>query len=80
MDNNLLNMVWRLIYDNSYVIDLFETNDITITPYNIYEGPTQDDCFNKIDELTLIYYYPLNENEILLFSGGTRTIIEINNN
>ena len=73
-------MVWRLIYTNTEVVDLFETNDITVTPYNIYEGSTQDDCFNKIDELTLIYYYPLNENEILLFSGGTRTIIEINNN
>jgi len=70
-------MVWRLIYTNTEVVDLFETNDITVTPYNIYEGSTQDDCFNKIDELTLIYYYPLNENEILLFSGGTRTIIPI---
>ena len=69
-------MVWRLIYTNTEVVDLFETNDITVTPYNIYEGSTQDDCFNKIDELTLIYYYPLNENEILLFSGGSRTIIE----
>ena len=70
-------MVWRLIYTNTEVVDLFETNDITVTPYNIYEGSTQDDCFNKIDELTLIYYYPLNENEILLFSGGTRIVINI---
>ena len=77
MDNNLLIMIWRLIYDNTNVIDLFETSDITITPYNIFEGVTQDECFNKIDELTLVYYYPLNENEILLFSGGTRTIIPI---
>ena len=77
MDNNLLDMVWRLIYDNTNVIDLFETSDTTITPYNIFEGLTQDECFNKIDELTLVYYYPLNENEILLFSGGTRTVIPI---
>ena len=80
MDDNLLIMVWRLIYNNVDVIDLFETNDITVTPYNIYNGVTQDECFNKIDELTLVYYYPLNENEILLFSGGTRTIIQANNN
>ena len=64
-----------MIYNNVDVIDLFQTNDITITPYNIFEAPTQDECFNKIDELTLVYYYPLNENEMLLFSAGTRTII-----
>jgi hypothetical protein len=68
-------MIWRLIYNNTDVIDLFETSDITITPYNIYEGKTQEECFDKIDKLQLTYYYPLNENEILLFSGGTRTII-----
>lgn len=70
-------MVWRLIYNNTDVIDLFETNDITVTPYFIYEDRTQDNCFNEIDRLRLTYYYPLNENEILLFSGGTRTIIPI---
>jgi hypothetical protein len=68
-------MNWRLIYTNTEVIDLFETNDITATPYSIFNAPTQEECFNKIDELKLTYYYPLNENEILLFSGGTRTTI-----
>ena len=68
-------MIWRLIYDNINVVDIFETSDVTVTPYNIFEGTTQDECFDKIDELTLVYYYPLNENEILLFSGGTRTTI-----
>lgn len=77
MDNNILNMIWRLIYNNTNVIDLFETSDVTVTPYNVFEGLTQDECFDKIDELTLVYYYPLNENEILLFSGGTRTVIPI---
>jgi hypothetical protein len=70
-------MIWRLIYNNTNVIDLFETSDVTVTPYNVFEGLTQDECFDKIDELTLVYYYPLNENEILLFSGGTRTVIPI---
>ncbi len=76
MDNNLLNMIWRLIYNNTDVIDLFETSDITVTPYFVYEDSTQDNCFDQIDKLRLTYYYPLNENEILLFSGGTRTIIQ----
>jgi len=68
-------MIWRLIHNNINVIDLFETSDITNTPYNIYEGKTQEVCFDVIDKLHLVYYYPLNEDEILLFSGGTRTII-----
>jgi|688.fasta_scaffold243235_2 hypothetical protein len=69
-------MIWRLIYNNTDVIDLFETSDITVTPYFVYEDSTQDNCFDQIDKLRLTYYYPLNENEILLFSGGTRTIIQ----
>lgn len=71
-------MIWRLIHNNINVIDLFETKDITATPYNIFEAKTQDECFDEIDKLRLIYYYPVNENEILLFSGGTRTTIIIN--
>jgi len=73
-------MIWRLIHNNINVIDLFETSDITATPYIIFDSKTQDDCFNEIDKLRLIYYYPLNETEMLLFSGGTRTIIPINGN
>jgi len=68
-------MIWRLIHTNTEVIDLLETNGITATPHKIFEAITQDECFNKIDELKITYHYPLNENGILLFSGGTRTII-----
>jgi hypothetical protein len=68
-------MNWRIIYTNTQVIGLFETNGVTITPHSIFNGGTQDECFNKIDELKITYHYPLNKNEILLFSGGTRTII-----
>jgi len=72
-------MNWRMIYNNTDVIDLFETSDITITPYNIFEAKTQEECFDKIDQLSLFYYHPLNKNEILLFSGGTRTTMHITN-
>jgi hypothetical protein len=68
-------MIWRLLHTNTEVIDLFETNGITATPHQIFNAPTQEECFDKIDNLKLTYHYPLNENEILLFSGGTRTII-----
>jgi hypothetical protein len=66
-------MIWRLLHTNTEVIDLFETNGITATPHQIFEENTQELCFDKIDNLKLTYYYPLNENEILLFSGGNRT-------
>lgn len=68
-------MIWRLVYTNTFVIDLLETNGITATPHQIFESITQEGCFDKIDELKITYYYPLNENEILLFSGGNRTLI-----
>ena len=68
-------MIWRLIYTNTEAIDLFETNGITATPYQIFDTNTQEEGFDKIDELKITYNYPLNENEILLFSGGNRTII-----
>lgn len=68
-------MIWRLIHTNSEVVDLFETNGITATPHQIFESNTQEECFDKIDELKITYYYPLNENEILFFKEGIRTII-----
>jgi hypothetical protein len=71
-------MIWRLIYNDNSVIDFFETNDKTITPYKIFNGEREEDCFKKIDELELVFYYPLNDDEILLFSGGNRTIIQKN--
>ncbi len=72
-------MVWRMIYNTTEVLDLFETEDITITIHNIFESSTQTECFDKIDELKLVYYYPLSEDQLLMFSGGTRNTITINN-
>jgi hypothetical protein len=68
-------MVWRMIYNNVDVVDLFQTSDITITPYNIFEGRTIDECFDKIDELQLVYHYTTEDDSIIIFSGGTRTIV-----
>jgi hypothetical protein len=61
-------MTWRLIHTNSDVIDLLETNDVTVTAYSIFESKTKEECLNNIDELKLTYYYPLNENEILFLA------------
>jgi hypothetical protein len=66
-------MSWRLIYTNAEVIDLFETNDMTVTPHLIFNAPTQEECFDKIDELKLTYYYTTDGINYIIFSGGTRT-------
>jgi hypothetical protein len=68
-------MVWRLIYTNTYVIDLFETSDVTVTPYNIFEALTQEECFNLIDSNKLFFVYPISETQSILFENGVRTII-----
>jgi len=69
-------MKWRLIHTNTDVIDLFETNDLTITPHQIYDANTKDECFSKIDELKLTYRYTTDGTEVIIFSGGTRTTID----
>ena len=68
-------MVWRFIYDTEKVYDLFETSDITLTTRNVFDGNTIDECFNKIDELKIYCIYPLNDMQDIIFSGGTRTIV-----
>ena len=37
-----------------------------------------EDCFNKIDELEYYYKYPKGDTQVIIFSGGTRTIEDIN--
>lgn len=67
-------MVWRFIYDTEKVDILFETSDITLTTKNVFDGNTINECFNKIDELQLYYIHSLNDTQVIIFSGGTRTI------
>ena len=68
-------MVWRFIYDTEKVYDLFETSDITLTTRNVFDGNTLEDCFNKIDELKIYFVYQLNDDQDIIFSSGTRTIV-----
>jgi len=71
-------MVWRLVYKNDgKVISLNETNGKTHTIHNIFDGISQEECFNKIDELQLTYYSTSGDTDtLILFSGGTRRILE----
>lgn len=67
-------MIWRLIYDSEGIYSLFETNDITVTNKQVFDGNTIDECFSKIDELQLYCEYQV-DNKTIIFSGGSRIII-----
>jgi len=70
-------MHWRLVYkNNGKVVYLKETNGVTHTRHNVYNCDNQEDCFNKIDELQLFYKGFSGNTIAVIFSGGTRTIIE----
>lgn len=70
-------MSWRLIYKDEDVIDLFESSGVTYTQKNLFVSNTLDECFTKIDDLKLNAVYNI-DNERIIFSGGTRTIEDIN--
>jgi len=74
-------MYWGLIYDDNNVIDLRIINGATFIDetlnQKLFTSNTQEECFNKIDELQLTYYNTSGDTEtIILFSGGTRTILD----
>lgn len=70
-------MGWRIIYDSNNVIELGEIFTSSHTDYNMDEFNTQEECFNKIDELQLNYIgFSGDTNVKVIFSGGTRTIVE----
>jgi len=71
-------MVWRLIYDNEGVVDLFETSDITITGFNVFESEMINDCFDLILYLEFDFEFVYN-NKRYVFTGGVQTIEDIIN-
>lgn len=70
-------MIWRLIYNEEHVIDLFQTEDKTATPFTIFESSSLQDCFNEIDKHKLTYLYHVNEEEGILFVNGLRTYVQL---
>ena len=73
MDNNLLTMVWRLIYNDTEILSLFETSDITLTKNYIFDGNTIEECYTKIEELKFDFEYTLDEITYTIFENGMRT-------
>jgi hypothetical protein len=70
-------MIWRLIHNEEYVIDLMETNDITATVYTIFEAGSLQECFDEIDKKKLNYLYCIDDEEGILFVNGIRTYIQL---
>ena len=71
-------MEWKLIYKDGQVCNLLQTEGKIYTRKTVYAGINQEECFSKIDELQLNYTYYSGGTTEIIFSGGTRTIEDIN--
>jgi len=71
-------MVWRLIYSNKGVVDLFETSGITLTRFSLFESENINDCFNLILYLKFDFEFVYN-NKRYVFTGGIQTIEDVIN-
>ena len=69
-------MSWRLIYKDKKVYGLFDSSGNTRTKYSLFEALTLEDCFNEVDTQELTMLWPSGTTKDILFSGGTRTIID----
>ncbi len=70
-------MGWRMIYDNERVYTIFELNGNTLTNRSIFDADTEEECFDKIDELGIYHITVTGDSSEVIFSGGSRTISEI---
>ena len=68
-------MSWRLIYENKKVYGLFTSSGITLTNNNLFVSDTLEECFDEIDSLELTMIWFSGDTTEILFSAGTRTII-----
>ena len=71
-------MSYRLVYENNKVYALLESEGTTYTSKKLLFFDTLEESFNKIDELKLNYTYFSGGTTEIIFSGGTRTIEDIN--
>jgi hypothetical protein len=71
-------MVWRLIYDAKSVVDLFETSDITVTRFSIFDSENINDCFDLILNLQFDFEF-VYDNKRYVFIGGIQTIEDVIN-
>lgn len=72
-------MAWRLIYGNDKVFNLSEcgVGEKIYTNQTLFTGATIYSCFDKIDEQSLYAAYPTGDTQVIVFSSGTREIMEM---
>jgi len=68
-------MSWRLIYENKKVYGLFESAGKTLTNSSLFTSDSLEECFNEVDSLELTMLWPSGDTKSILFSAGTRTLI-----
>ena len=73
-------MSWRLTYENKKVYGLFESTGITLTNNSLFVANTVEECFDRVDLLELTMLWPSGYTHDILFSAGTRTLIDNPNN
>jgi len=66
-----------MIYDDERVYTIFELNGKTLTNRSIFDADTEEECFDKIDELSIYHITVTGDTKEVIFSGGTRTISDI---
>lgn len=66
-----------MIHNNRLVTYLSNNENNVYTNNTIFLGDTLNDCFNEIDKLRLNAAYPTGDTQVIIFSGGTRTIKDI---
>ena len=71
-------MGWRLVYNNKSkkVHGLFESQGRTLTKQTVFESKTLEGCFGVMDKQELTYLYFSGGTTDILFSGGTRTLVD----
>ena len=70
----------RLIYGDGRVYNIGETvsGEKIYTSKTLFTGDTLENCFTEIDKQSLYMTYYSGDTQIIIFSGGTRTIEDIN--
>tara|TARA_R110000751_G_scaffold21026_3_gene60921 strand:- start:508 stop:729 length:222 start_codon:yes stop_codon:yes gene_type:complete len=71
-------MDYRLVYKDNKVYALHHSSGTTETLKNLSFFNTLDECFNEIDVLKLEFIYFSGNTTKIIFSGGSRTIEDIN--
>lgn len=70
-------MSWRLVYENKKVYGLFESSGTTYTGKSLFISDSIDGCFDEIDANELNFEYITGDTQVIIFSGGTRTVKDI---